>query len=131
MKPHDDIETVIAFVRDAFVAQAVRVARRMELAAGALATSGPRRAHVDLLIREAHTLKGTAGSVGLADIGRAAALVEEVARAQSLSRERLSAAVDRLVAETRRAVRTCRPGAAESDDACAEALDAADSSVHS
>lgn len=103
MDPHTDLDDIIAVVREAFLARAARDVRAMEQAALDLAKPRRRRAGLELLIRAAHTLRGTAGTIGLPGIGSAAGDVEAVARAPRLSPVRLAAAVERLAAEARRA----------------------------
>ena len=93
MDPHTDLATIIAVVREAFAARAARDVRAMEQAALDLAKPRRRRARLALLIRAAHTLKGTAGTIGLPGLGVAAGDVEAVARAPRPSPARLAAAV--------------------------------------
>ena len=105
------LDDIIAAVREALLTRVERDVRAIEHATADLGRARQRHARLDAVIRTAHTLKGTAGTVGLADIGRAASDVESAARAPRVSRVRLAAAVGRLAVEARRAAGASCPTA--------------------
>lgn len=69
---------LIAQMRAEFFAHARERARSIEQAAGALATTADCRPLLTALVRDAHMLKGGAGTFGFSELGEAAAEVERI-----------------------------------------------------
>jgi HPt (histidine-containing phosphotransfer) domain-containing protein len=78
--PDDELADIIAQMSEEFLRDAhLRTVALAELAAGLDAADDP-EALIDHVIREAHTLKGSAGTLGMGGISRAAGAVEHLGR---------------------------------------------------
>jgi HPt (histidine-containing phosphotransfer) domain-containing protein len=90
------LDAMLAELREEFRAHAAHVIRALIDAIPGKAA--PDAAALERIVREAHTLKGTAGTVGLPLLGAAAAEVESRARTPRATRAALRARLKKALA---------------------------------